>query len=352
MEPSDLARHAGQWLRVPGPDSDVVLSTRIRLARNVEGYEFPGRISSDTRRELETQLRSWIESSALADAVQYCNLLGVDDLTRQVLAERHLVSRELVNGEGDRGVSFAASEFVSIMTNEEDHVRIQVIRSGQSLDEAMRHAVEVDRKLEGQIPYAWSKQYGYLTTCPTNVGTGLRISVMMHIPALVLMEQMDKVHQAASKVGLTVRGFYGEGTKAIGDVIQISNQQTLGRSEVNILETLGNIVPKIVEYERGVRTHLVNEKRMVLEDRVWRSMGTLRYARKLSSEETLNLLSAVRLGVNLQLLPNLSVGEVNELFVTTQPAHLQAQEGKRLEPEERDVARATLLREWFRPESN
>lgn len=352
MEPSDLAIRAGQWLRVPGPDSDVVLSTRIRLARNVEGYAFPGRIAPDARRELETQLRVWIEGADLNDAVRYCNLLSVNDLTRQMLAERHLVSRELVNGEGDRGVSFAHSEFVSIMTNEEDHVRIQVIRSGQSLDEAMEQAVEVDRKLEGKIPYAWSNQYGYLTACPTNVGTGLRISVMMHLPALVLMEQMDKVYQAASKVGLTVRGFYGEGTKAIGDVIQISNQQTLGRSEVEILETLGNMVPKIVEYERGVRTHLVNEKRVTLEDRVWRSMGTLRYARKLTSEETLNLLSAVRLGINLKLLPNISVGEVNELFVITQPAHLQAQKGRRLGPDDRDVARATLLRERFKPESN
>lgn len=352
MEPSDLALRAGQWLRVPGPDSDVVLSTRVRLARNVEGYAFPSRISTAARHELENKLHGWIDGSGLADSVQYCNLDAVDKLTRDVLMERHLVSRELANGEGDRGVSFASTEFVSIMTNEEDHLRIQVIHAGQSLDEAMAQAVEIDRKLEESVPYAWSERYGYLTACPTNVGTGLRMSVMMHLPALVFMNQIEKVYQAASKVGLTVRGFYGEGTKAIGDVIQISNQQTLGRAESDIRDTLATMIPKIVEYERGVRTHLVNEKRVDVEDQIWRSIGTLRYARKLSSEETLELLSKIRLGVNLKLLPNISVGEVNELFVITQPAHLQALKGRHLGPDDRDVMRASLLRERFKPESN
>ena len=352
VEPSDLAPQAGQWLRSTGPDADVVLSTRIRLARNVRGYAFPCRISDDSRRELETRLRMWIGESDLAGGIKYCNFLGVDPITRQMLAERHLVSRELVNGEGDRGVSFANTEFVSIMTNEEDHLRLQVIRPGQALEDALEEAIKIDQKLDQRVPYAWSDSYGYLTSCPTNTGTGLRLSVMIHLPALVLMDQMDKVHQAASKVGLTVRGFYGEGTKAVGDVIQISNQHTLGRSESEILKTLQNIVPKIVENERGVRTHMINENRVSLEDRVWRSMGTLRYARKLSSSETLDLLSAVRLGVNLRMLPNLSIGEVNELFVITQPAHLQKLQGRALEPGERDAARATLLRERFKPESN
>jgi len=330
----------------------VVLSTRVRLARNVEGYAFPGRITTDARSQLEKQLHAWIEGAGLADSVQYCNLDAVDKLTREVLMERHLVSRELVNSEGDRGVSFAATEFVSIMTNEEDHLRIQVLYAWQALETALNHAISIDRKLEEAVPYAWSDRYGYLTACPTNVGTGLRMSVMMHLPALVISKQIEKVYHAASKVGLTVRGFYGEGTKAIGDVIQISNQRTLGHSEVEIQETLANMVPKIVEYERGVRTHLVNEDRLVLEDHIWRSIGTLRYARKLSSEETLELLSKIRLGVNLKLLPDISVGEVNELFVLTQPAHLQALKGRQLGPDDRDVMRASLLRERFKPESN
>ncbi|MAG54707.1 MAG: protein arginine kinase [Planctomycetes bacterium] len=351
MEPADFAVRAGQWLRGPGPDSDVVLSTRIRLARNVEGYAFPNRIEAGARSALEERLRQWIEAAGMGEA-HYCNLSEVDPLMQQMLMERHLISRELLQGEGDRGVTFASTELISIMTNEEDHVRIQVIQAGQTLQAALGQAIDLDRRLEAQIPYAYSDTYGYLTACPTNVGTGLRISVMVHLPALVFMDQMDKVFQAASKVGLTVRGFYGEGTKAVGDVIQISNQQTLGRTETEILETLANIIPKIVEYERGVRTHLVNEQRVSLEDRVWRAMGALRYARKMASEETLNHLSAIRLGVNLQLLAGLNMSEVNELFVITQPAHLQALKGRELGPDDRDVARANLLRERFKPESN
>jgi len=352
VEPADFALRAGQWLLSSGPNSDVVLSTRVRLARNVEGYAFPSRISPDTKTELENQLCEWIRRADVGVPIQYLNLSGIGTLSRQMLMERHLVSRELVQGEGDRGVAFAQTEFVSIMTNEEDHLRIQIIRPGQTLDGALQQAVEIDRKLEALIPYAYSEQYGYLTACPTNVGTGLRISVMMHLPALVFLDQMDKVFQAASKVGLAVRGFYGEGTKAVGDVIQISNQRTLGQSEAEILQTLANMVPKIVDYERGVRTHLVNDQRMVLEDKIWRAMGALRYARKMTSEETLNHLSAIRLGIDLKLLPGLAMSDVNELFVITQPAHLQAQKGRELSPDDRDVARANLLRDRFKPESN
>lgn len=353
MEPSELAYRSGRWLRNQGPDADVVLSTRVRLARNVEGFAFPGRIGETARHDLEARLREWIDQARLAADVHYCNLRVLNAVDKQVLMERHLISRELQQGTGDRGVAFAAAtEAMSVMTNEEDHLRIQVIRSGNVLDSAFSNAVEIDRKLQQQVPYAFSERYGFLTACPTNVGTGLRVSVMMHLPALVIMDQMDKVFEAASKVGLTVRGFYGEGSKPTGDVIQISNQQTLGRSEEQILETVRNMVQKIVDYERGVRSHLIAEKRVALEDKVWRSMGMLRYARRITTEETMEFLSAVRLGVDLQLVPNVTMSDVNELFVITQPGHLQARKGEELSPERRDEVRATLLRERFKPESN
>lgn len=330
----------------------MVFSTRIRLARNVEGFPFPGRIPPDKRTELERRLQHWIHEVQVADQVHYCNLHGMSGLEKQILMERHLISPELVKGSGDRGVTFAPSELVSLMTNEEDHIRIQVIRSGLSLKEAYEAARNLDHRLEERVPFSFHPRYGYLTACPTNVGSAMRVSVMMHLPALVLADQMDKVFQAASKVNLTVRGFYGEGTKALGDVIQISNQHTLGRSEEQILETIQRIVPKIVEYERGVRTRLVNESRIMLEDKVWRSIGMLRYARKLSSAEAMDLLSAVRLGINLKLVPQITLPEVNELFVITQPGHLQAMRGGELPEGDRDVARAAFLRDRLQPEAN
>jgi protein arginine kinase len=352
VELVDLATHAGLWLRSAGPDSDVVLSTRIRLARNVEGFSFPSRIKPAVRADLETILRRWIEAAGVADGGCYWNLGTLDDIGRQLLMERHLVSRELVIAEGHRGVTFAPHERLSIMTNEEDHLRIQVIRPGQCLEESLTQAIEIDRALENHIPYAFSESYGYLTSCPTNVGTGLRISVMLHVPCLVLAKQIDRLLKSMARVGLTVRGFYGEGSKSEGDIIQISNQHSLGRSEAELLGTLENMISKVVEYERGVRTRLFHDDRTTMEDRAWRAMGTLRYARRMSSDEAFQHLSAVRLGINLQMFPGLAVGDVNELLVITQPAHLQTSKGRELRPLDRDQARASLLRERFKPDSN
>lgn len=340
------------WFRLMGPDADVAMSTRIRLARNVEGYPFPGFIADDARADLETKLKGWIGKAQVADDIQYQNLNSLPTLQRTLLVEKHIISRELANGSGDRGVTFGADELISVMTNEEDHLRIQVLRTGLKLAEAFETIRRIDQKLEKEIPYAYSEQFGYLTACPTNCGTGMRISVMLHLPALVLLNQIQKVFQAATKVGLTVRGFYGEGTNASGDFFQISNQHTLGRTEDESLAVVERIVTKIVEYERGVRKHLMESNRMLLEDKVWRSLGVLRYARKLTSEEAMELLSAVRLGVTMNLVPGLNIADVNELFVLTQPAHLQALKGRVLEAPERDVARANLVRDRLKPELN
>jgi protein arginine kinase len=340
------------WFRLMGPDADVAMSTRIRLARNVDGYPFPGYITEEKRKELEAQLRVWIGKAKVADATQYQNVNALPSLERTLLVEKHVISRELANGTGDRGVTFGADDLVSVMTNEEDHLRIQVLRCGLKLREAFDTIREIDQKLEKHVPYAWHERFGYLTACPTNCGTGMRISVMLHLPTLVLMNQIQKVFQAATKVGLTVRGFYGEGTNASGDFFQISNQHTLGRTEEESLDVVERIVTKIVEYERGVRKQLMDSNRMLLEDKVWRSLGVLRYARKLTSEEAMELLSAVRLGVTMNLVPGLNIADVNELFVLTQPAHLQALKGRTLEAPERDVARASLVRDRLKPELN
>jgi protein arginine kinase len=231
------------------------------------------------------------------------------------------------------------------MVNEEDHLRLQAIRSGFAVDAAYQDAIRLDRALETALPYAVSKAYGYLTACPTNVGTGMRASVMLHLPALVYAKQMEKVFQAASRTGLAVRGYYGEGTMASGDFYQISNQVTLGVSEEDTLENLRRMIPTIVQYEREVRRHLVTDRRVRLEDRVHRARALLRSARTIASEEAMELLSSVRLGVLLELLDRPPLAALNELFVLIQPAHLQKSAGREVDPDDRDVRRASLLRE-------
>ena len=344
--------YGGVWLRTQGPESDVVMSTRIRLARNVDGRPFPGWIKDAEKAALETDLRDAIQRAEISDGVVYRNLGALTAVERLLLVEKHIISRELANGSGDRGVSFGAREFVSVMSNEEDHLRVQVIRAGFAVRPVFDAVTEIDRRLERQIEYAWHDKFGYLTACPTNAGTGMRVSVMVHLPALVLMKQIDKVFQAASHVGLIVRGFYGEGTHASGDFFQIANQHTLGMTEEQLLGMVEKVVPKIVEYERGVRKQLLRSNRTLVEDKVWRSLAVLRYARKLTSEESMDLLSAVRLGAVAGFFPELRLPDVNELFVLTQPAHLQALKGKEIAPPERDVLRASLVRDRLKPEKN
>lgn len=342
----------GVWLRHLGPDSDVVMSTRIRLARNVENRPFPNRLKVAERRDLESELRDAVRDAEIADPVLYRDLETAPAVERRLLVERHIISRELAESAGHRGVSFGVRDFVSVMTNEEDHLRVQVLRAGFAVRPAFDAVTEVDRRLERRLTYAWHDRFGYLTSCPTNCGTGMRVSVMVHLPALVLMNQIEKVFQAVAKVGLVVRGFYGEGTQAMGDFFQISNQRALGMTEEQLLRVVERMIPKIVEYERGVRETLRRKNRTQLEDRVWRALAILRYARKLTSEEAMEQLSAVRLGAVAGLFPDVLLPDVNELFVLTQPAHLQALRGKEIAAPERDVLRASLVRDRLKPERN
>ncbi|MSQ97172.1 MAG: protein arginine kinase [Gemmataceae bacterium] len=344
MNLDSLTQNSGEWLRAVGPEADIVISSRIRLARNLSSFPFTNRANTHQKAEIEQYLQGRLQKLDIDLQLDYFNLATITPLDRQLLVERQLVSRELANSEGPRGVAVGANEIVSVMINEEDHVRLQVIRSGFSMDEAWQEADRLDDKLEEKVPYAFSEELGYLTACPTNVGTGLRASVMLHLPALVLTKQIEKVFRALQKINLAVRGLYGEGSRASGDFYQISNQVTLGKSETTIINEIRDVIPQIIAYERQARQTLTRESRPLILDRVKRAFGVLKSAAMMTSEETMDLLSSVRLGVNLGLIDDINIVVVNQLFIHTQPAHLQKLLGRELDSEERNSERARFLR--------
>jgi len=344
MQPSDLADRAGEWLRGTGPDSDIVISTRVRLARNVAGYPFVSRLEPDRQAELTDTLRHHIVDRDIIPEVHYFNLNIARELERRLLVERHLISKEHEEASGERGVAIQRSEAISIMINEEDHLRLQVLRSGFELDATWDTISGVDAAIGQHVQYAYSERLGFLTACPTNVGTGMRVSVMLHLPALEMTKQIEKVFHAVAKINLAVRGLYGEGTQAAGNFYQISNQVTLGKTEQEILKEIRGTVPQITINEHKARDILMRQNRKQLEDRVWRAYAMLRSARIISSGETMALLSHLRLGVNLGIISNVDIAGINQLFVKTLPAHLQILEGRELDPQARDVVRATFIR--------
>jgi len=341
---SDLSSHGGEWLRGDGPEGDIVISSRVRLARNLADHLFTSRAGDPEKKEIAEKIRETVMQSKFAERIFYVDLEKEDPVQGEFLLERHLISRELARGAGPRGVAFGSREAISIMVNEEDHLRIQVLQSGSQLEDAWRGANAVDGLLEAGLTFAFSPRFGYLTACPTNVGTGMRASVMLHLPALAFSRHIQKVFQAVPTMSLTVRGLFGEGTEPMGDLYQISNQVTLGRPETAIVENVNRLVPQIIRYERQIREEMLRRERRALEDRVWRSLGVLRHARLITTQETLEHLSNVRLGVNLSVIEGIDVKLVNDLFILSQPAHLQKLEGRPLEPGERDEVRAAFLR--------
>lgn len=343
-----LTNKNGEWLRGTGPEADIVISSRIRLARNLSTFPFTSRASAHQKAEVEHLLRERLAKLDVEPKLDYVQVPSLTALDRQFLVERQLISRELANSEGPRGVAVAPHESVSIMVNEEDHLRLQVMRSGFSLDEAWSDIDNLDDMIEQKVSYAFSDDFGYLTACPTNVGTGMRASVMLHLPGLVLTKQVEKVFRALQKINLAVRGLYGEGSRASGDFYQISNQVTLGKAESTILSEIREVIPQIIGYERQARQALTRESRQALHDKVRRAFGTLRSAMMMTSEETMDLLSSVRLGVNMGLIEDITIPTVNELFIHTQPAHLQKIIGSPLDGEERNSARARYLRQRLR----
>jgi protein arginine kinase len=346
MKLSDLTTHAGEWLRGSGPMSEIVISSRIRLARNVVGFPFLTRCSRHQRIMLEAKSRDAILNAQLAPKMLYVNLEESPEIDRQLLVERHLISKHHAAADGARGVAISDNEQVSIMVNEEDHLRIQVLRSGLQLEEAYEEINAIDDKLEQRLDFSFHPRFGYLTACPTNVGTGIRVSVMLHLPALKLTGEIEKVFRAAKDMRLAVRGLYGEGSEASGDFYQISNQTTLGRNEQDILSDFKHtVIPKIIDYEHHARRMLLNEKTVALDDKIHRALGTLRSARLLSSEEVLVYLSHLRMGLNLGRVKAPDIRTLNELFLLTQPAHLQKIQSKKLEGDSRRAARADYIRQ-------
>lgn len=335
-----------EWLRADGPSAEIVVSSRVRLARNFAGFPFPSRASRDDRRHVVEYAERHVMRAGLAPRMTWIELGDVPALERSVLAERHVISRQHAKCEIPRAVAVSTpDERLAIMVNEEDHLRIQVVRAGLALSECFTQINEADDRIEANADYAFSPRFGYLTACPTNVGTGIRVSVMMHLPGLKLTGEIEKVRRAAKGMSLAVRGFYGEGSEAVGDFFQLSNQTTFGKSEADLLhEFEGNIIPKVVEYERIARRTMLERRRAILEDRVFRALGTLAHARLLKSDEALELLSAVRLGVVAGLLKTPDLVTVNRLMLLTQPAHLQKHLGRELDQAARRVERATMVR--------
>ncbi len=340
-----VVRQSGEWLRGDGPLHEVVLSTRIRLARNVKGFPFLPRASTEVRQEITQAMTAAAERSPELKELIHIDIEQLDELDRALLVERHLISRQHAEGTGSRRVAFDATEASAIMMNEEDHLRIQVMRSGLQIDAAWEQISRIDDSLEEQLDYEFDPQLGYLTACPTNVGTGIRVSVMLHLPALRLTNELDKVGNAARDMRLAVRGMQGEGTEALGDFFQVSNQITLGRSEPEIIDDFQRVViPKIVDYERMARESLLRNRPMALDDKVWRALGSLQSARLLSSNEAMQYLSHVRMGLHVGRISSIDLKTLNELFLQIQPAHLQKLHGERLSGERRSIERARFIR--------
>ncbi len=341
---------AGNWMASDGPDHDVVVTTRIRFARNVEGFPFRTRLTEARAKELSAHLEERLSGLDLARDQLYVDLSAIEPLDTELLFERHLISKDLAREmEGPRAVFFSRSRNVSIMVNEEDHLRLQILGPGRNLEGLLEQLKDVDHLVRARVACAYHQRFGYLTSCPTNVGTGLRISVMLHLPALVYSKEIEKVFNSAAKMKLAVRGFYGEGTSYLGDFFQVSNQVTLGRGLDKLLQDVSKVLPQLVNQEREVRKSIQKEHGKGLEDRIWRAFGILRFARRINSQEALDLLSQVRLGICLGMLPQPTLKTVNELLVMSQPAHVQLLEQRELKEDERDVARARYIRSRLAP---
>lgn len=341
---NDMASRCGEWLRGSGPESDIVMSSRIRLARNLADYPFIQRCTDIDRANIESTVRERLERSDNLADLTFINVADLELLDRQFLVERQLISREHANSDGARAVAIDSNERCSLMVNEEDHLRIQVMKSGFDLDGAWDQIDRLDDSIEEHLTYAFNPNLGYLTACPTNVGTGMRVSVLVHLPALVITKQIEKVFRSLQRINLVVRGLYGEGSQAMGDFYQISNQVTLGKTESELVQQVGDVVPVVIDYERKARDFLINEQQNDLFDRVSRAYGTLQNARQISSEETMFLLSRVRMGINLGLIGDLEIPKINQLFIHTQPAHLQKLYQSALDTDERNVERAKYLK--------
>lgn len=337
-----------KWMEGTGPENDVVISSRIRLARNLNKYPFPHFMSAEDAARLVAEVKEAIGGEGMVKqfgGLEFIELSGLTQVERQVLVEKHMVSPQHAEATDNRAVVLAPDASVSIMINEEDHLRIQFLLPGLQIEETWRQANLADDLLEAVMDFSFCEKRGYLTSCPTNVGTGLRASVMMHLPCLVMSNQMGKVIAAISQLGLAVRGYYGEGTEAFGNLFQVSNQVSMGQTEEEIVKNLLTVTNQIVAQERTTRETIFENSKTVLEDRIYRAFGNMSYARMMTSQEALKNISDLRLGVELGILKNLTYEQINELIIITRPAFLVKKAGQSLDPKERDALRAETIRE-------
>ena len=369
MKLTDISNDINEWFNGSGPMADIVISSRIRLARNLAGYKFLSRCSAAEKSEILKKIKDCLMSLDLGDRVFYISIDKAPTLDKHFLIERHLISRHLAFGKGPRGAVIAQKEFFTAMINEEDHLRLQVLKGGMQISQCAKQISHIDDIIEEKLDYAFSTRYGYLTACPTNLGTGIRVSVMLHLPALKITSQIEKFLTASKDMNLAVRGLFGEGTEAAGDFYQLSNQATLGVSEREVVQQFENtIVPEIVEYETKARKQLLSKDTDLLDDKISRATALLKNAHLISSQEALFLLSHLRLGVNMRKYmgastpaieslcrikgfdnqtnqsQELSIATINRLFMLTLPAHLQINYGKPLDPTHRDALRAQIIR--------
>jgi protein arginine kinase len=342
----DFLNPPAEACRRSGPNDKIVLTSRVRLARNLRSVPFPGHAKkADRLRAYELMLPAVQALPELAQDVFAESMEKLTALDKQILVERHLISREHAARSAGSGLVLNRTETLCVMINEEDHLRMQSLRPGLQLKQAWLAIDGVDSELESRLEIAFSPDYGYLTACPTNLGTGIRVSAMLHLPGLVLAEQINPIIQAVNKLGLAVRGLYGEGTEALGNIFQVSNQMTLGETESEIVERINKVLLQIIEHEENARLSLLEKKPKVLFNHIGRAFGVLSHAHSISSKETMNLLSLLRLGGDIGMLPGISKILVDELFLLSQPAHLQLGHSDKLNAEERDIVRADMLRD-------
>ena len=328
------------------PESDVVISSRVRLARNIGSFPFPPRMNHEQSIEVITKVRESFtgSSDAVLNSLEFIEIQKLNAIDKQILVEKHLISPDMIDNRMDRAVLISADERISIMINEEDHIRMQCIFYGMQLNNAWQLCRRIDEQLEEKLEFAFDGSFGYLTCCPTNIGTGIRASVMLHLPALTMTGYIKNILEACGKLGLVVRGIYGENSEASGNIYQVSNQLTLGHTEEEIISNINNVAAQIVEQENVLRAELYKQNPYKFEDRIFRSLGTLLNARIISTEESLNLISDIRLGTDMKIINGTNSDMLHEIMLFIQPAYLQKLTGKTLTPDERDIRRAELIR--------
>jgi protein arginine kinase len=332
------------WMQGNGPHSNIILSSRIRLARNIADIPFPSGLDTNRAEKVVRMVKDSIFKSESTLKFRDYIMQELPPIERQFLVERHLISPGLSKNSVKGAALISSDGVVSIMINEEDHIRIQTILPGLQIKKSWEMASEIDDLLEQDLEYAYNENWGYLTSCPTNVGTGIRASVMVHLPALNITGNMNKILQAVAHIGFTIRGLYGEGTEIVGNIFQISNQITLGRAEEEIIESLTAVTGQIIDKEKEARKVLLESNRVQIEDKIWRSRGIMKSARMMNSQECMKLLSDIRLGVDMGIIEDIPIQLLNEIMIETQAASVQKNSKRELSSLERDIIRADIIR--------